>query len=105
MKKTKKILKVKQLENKNQFLIIANDGVYFQSYSSLIAYWDYAKQLLTVGCDWDYSNTTRKHLYIFIKEYCYLPEIDAALYNTNNKAKTIIKLIKDGVIEYDPEMR
>ena len=97
-----KKLKVNQLENKNQFLITGAGFKAFQSYNSLIAVYDY--ETLTLFKDWDYSNTTRKHLYIFIMEYCYLPEIENELYYSKNKRKTILKLIKDGSISYDPSI-
>lgn len=101
-----KKLKVNQLENKNQFLITGSGFKAFQSYNSLIAVYDY--ETLTLFSDWDYSNTTRKHLYIFIKDYCYFRsdsvDIGYLLENATNKRKLILKLIKEGVIKYDPEI-
>lgn len=102
-KKDRNILKVTQLENKNQFLIIGDGFYYFQSYSSLVAVYDENKQLLTLGCDFDYSNTTRKHLYIFINNYCAY-KYSKIIENTRNKRQAILKAIKDGVIKYDENM-
>lgn len=97
-----KELKVNQLENKNQFLITGSGFKCFQSYDSLIAIYTYNDKKLTLFSDWDYSNTTRKHLYIFINDYCCIKEIYKELYYSRNKRKTILKLIKDGLIQYDP---
>ena len=98
-------MKVKQLENKNQFVIESDEVVCFQSYDSLVAIYEKKSHLLTLGRNWDYSNTTKKHLYIFINKYCYLPQIDNELEYSNNKTKTINKLIKEKVIFYDDEMK
>ena len=50
----------------NQFVINKNGIVYFQSYESPICRIENNKVTLT--SDWDYSNTTRKHLYIFLEQ-------------------------------------
>ena len=62
-------MKVKNFYNKNQFLIESDELIQFQSYDSLIASIDKKKGILTLGIDWDYSNTTMKHLYLFIDDY------------------------------------
>lgn len=59
---------IKQFYNKNQFIINNNNNIYFQSYESLIAKID-KKGELSLGKDWDYSKTTLKHLYLFLKDY------------------------------------
>jgi hypothetical protein len=98
--------KVSQLENKNQFVIEGENERYFQSYESVVARYDKRTHKLTLGCDWDYSNTTRKHLYIFMREYCYL---DSAIYslldNTPTKRGAIYKAIKSKLIKYNEAMR
>ena len=107
MKKTlKNYCKVEQLENKNQFIIKdQSKGLYyFQSYSSLVAVYDRNNGVLTLGCDWDYSNTTKKHLYIFIDEYCNSKELNLLRYAKNKKAY-INDLIKTGFIKYDSDMQ
>lgn len=98
-------IKVNQLQNKNQFMIEDEEKRYFQSYESLVAIYDKNTRHLTLGRDWNYSNTTKKHLYIFINEYCSIYELDALLKESKNKTKTIAKAIKSGLIGYDPEMR
>lgn len=54
----------------NQFVINTPKAVYFQSYGSVVAKID-RKGSLILSNDWDYSNTTRKHLYIFLRMYGY----------------------------------
>ena len=100
----KRNIKVEQLENKNQFVLSTEKGKYFQSYNSLVAFYDYDKRTLTLGQHWDYSQTTRKHLYIFINEYCYLEEVERELRNSKNKRQTIIKLLRDKVVKFDKNM-
>nr|DAG76887.1 MAG TPA: hypothetical protein [Caudoviricetes sp.] len=68
------MLKVRNMESSrgrevpNQFIIENNGNVYFQSYQSVCAKYNRKTKKLTIGCDWDYSMTTRKYLYKFIKE-------------------------------------
>lgn len=54
----------------NQFVITANKGTFFQSYSSIIAKVD-KNGVVTLSSWWDYSNTTRKYLYEFLSEFGY----------------------------------
>lgn len=93
-------MKVKQIKNKNQFEIIHNGVTYFQSYKSLIAKWG---TILTLGEDWNYSQTTLKHLYIFMQGNCW------SVWNNLPKAPTIKasiqKAIDMGIIIYDGDMR
>lgn len=62
---------IKQLINSNgnpaanQFVVATSNGVYFQSYNSVVAKIDNSGNLI-LSNNWDYSNTTRKHLYIFL---------------------------------------
>ena len=89
-------MKVYNLENPNgnkvpnQFVINDGKAVYFQSYNSIIA--KYAKGKLTLFPDWDYSMTTRKYLYQFLKEeahFFYLPEYTRKAILEAIKAKRI----------------
>lgn len=52
----------------NQFVITTPDGVALQSYASEVARVNGAGGL-SLGEDWDYSPTTRRHVYAFIEEY------------------------------------
>lgn len=96
------MVKVEQLVNKNQFTIRVKNKIYFQSYESLIACYDFDKKQLTLYPDWDYSNTTRKHLYIFIDNYVKY-EINRRLYGVKSKRKEIVKMIKGKIIKYARE--
>lgn len=63
-----------------------------------------------MGIDWDYSNTTMKHLYLFIDDYRHylkkdICELFISLYREKNKRKYIQKLIDNKKIEYDENMR
>ena len=84
--------KVEQLVNKNQFVIFTNNGIYFQSYNSVIAKYHCGK--LQVSEKWDYSNTTRKHFYIFLEDYTRLIP-----YGVHPNKKYVLNMIKDGKIE------
>ena len=81
---------------KNQFVIVFVDGsIVFQSYDSTIATIDYYGNV-TLGRRWDYSATTRKHLYSFLRKYSQFVLI--------NSKKEIEKLIKSGDIVYKPDL-
>ena len=53
-----------------QQLINSPLAIYFQSYQSVVAKIDNNSNLI-LSENWDYSNTTRKHLYIFLRMYGY----------------------------------
>lgn len=95
--------KVEQFYNKNQFLLRGEDGITFQSYGSTIANINNDGKL-KLFCDWDYSHTTLKHLYLFLNDFdCLLNEtgrklVDELQYN-NNKRKTIQKYIDQKLIK------
>lgn len=98
-------MKVEQLENKNQFIILGNNGeIEFQSYSSRIAKIN-KNGSLELSSRWDYSRTTLKHLYIFLDRYFYnmddfiQKELKSILYgNCSNKKASIQKLIDNNKI-------
>jgi hypothetical protein len=58
----------------NQFIINTPKATYFQSYDSVVAKIDEKRGNLILSDNWDYSNTTRKHLYIFLRMhgFCHL---------------------------------
>lgn len=92
-------MQVEQYHNKNQFLIRNGKDTYFQSYESMVAHYNDDTKKLTLGKDWNYSNTTRKHLYLFIDYYTSI-----YLNNKKNKSSYIQSLIDDGVINYDESL-
>lgn len=100
-KKMKDYPKVEQLTNDenrgitNQIVLKTDDAIYFQSYDSIVA--KYSKDnILTLGCNWDYSRTTMKHLNRFIREYTR---------KNIQGASEIRKAIDNGQILYDPDMK
>lgn len=93
-------MKIYNLENKNQFVILGNNGeIEFQSYDSLIARIN-KNGILELSNRWDYSRTTLKHLYIFLDRYFFnidnymQKQLKDVLYgNCSNKRASIQKLI------------
>ncbi len=71
----------------NQFVISTEKAKYFQSYRSVVCKLDGINIVLST--DWDFSNTTRKHLYIFLRQNGY--------YNYSS-ATDVRKAIKNGEI-------
>ena len=64
-----KRIKVHNINNRpNQFLIVAPEGHYFQSYTSLIAFRDNNNKIFLDVNKWDYSTTTGKYRNIFLNE-------------------------------------
>lgn len=96
-------MKVKQFYNKNQFVIYGGDAIVtLQSYNSIVAKIN-KKGTLIFGNDWNYSNTTLKHLYLFLNDYKDFAGdftknlIDKVLKSTNKK-QAIQKLIDDELV-------
>lgn len=52
----------------NQFIINTNEGTFFQSYSSIIAFKDLRGVIHLDQNKWDYSVTTGKYRNIFLRE-------------------------------------
>jgi hypothetical protein len=52
----------------NQFIIETNDGIYFQSYNSIIVYHSLDGKTYLDEKYWDYSNTTGKYRNQFLNE-------------------------------------
>lgn len=95
---------VEQFYNKNQFLIKGQEDITFQSYKSTIATID-KQGNLTLFTDWDYSHTTLKHLYLFIRDYfCILNHATRGLLEdleySKNKRAFIQKLIDNNKISF-----
>lgn len=69
----------------NQFIIKTKKATYFQSYDSIVCKLDGINIVLST--DWEYSKTTMKHLYMFLRENGY--------YNLSS-AKEVRNAIKEG---------
>ena len=97
-------MKIEQFYNKNQFVIFDNKKTTFQSYDSTIAVIDKTKinNDLTLGKDWNYSPTTLKHLYLFLKEYC--NPVWCKVEDEPNKKVAIQKLIDNKTIKYNKNL-
>ena len=73
----------------NHFEVYTDEGVYFQSYDSVVAFKpNSSEEKIRVGVDWDYSRTTMKYVGQFLGQ---------------NTAKTR-KDIKDEVILMDYDL-
>lgn len=53
----------------NQFVVETDKGKYFQSYDTIIAFVPNNSDDIVLSKDWEYSKTTSKHLYIFLRDY------------------------------------
>lgn len=100
-------MKVQNFLAKNQFVITDNKYIIFQSYESNIA--KIENGCLTFGQDWNYSRTTLKFLYEFLKTFNKLlaPEMQKKLdflyveSSKIKKPKELEKLIDNNIIQYD----
>lgn len=87
-------MKVEQFLNRNQFRLYDLGINVLQSYNSKVVeitkYKDGYCEIIKLGCDWDYSTTTSKHVYAFLDEYS-----KVRIYGVTNKRKYINDLIKE----------
>lgn len=96
--------RVEQFVNKNQFILRGsdeNEGTIFQSYNSIICVVN--NMGIKFGRNWDYSQTTLKHLYLFLQEYCWR-NIWSKIEDSKNKRKALQKMIDNGELEYDDNL-
>lgn len=80
----------------NQFIIKTKKATYFQSYNSVVCKLDGKNVILS--SNWDYSNTTRKHLYIFLRQNGYYnlstaKEVRKAIENKEVIVKKVSSLV------------
>ena len=91
-------MRVEQFYNKNQFLILGGDAVVtLQSYNSIVANID-KKGNLNLGCNWNFSNTTLRHICLFLQDNIYLMDeyskkLTEGILKSNNKKQYIQNLI------------
>ena len=86
-------MKVEQFLNRNQFHLYGNGNDILQSYNSKVVVITEHKgcyQCIKLGCDWDYSTTTSKHVYAFLEKYS-----KVRFYGITNKRKYINDLLKE----------
>lgn len=85
-------MKVEQFLNRNQFHLYDDETDILQSYNSKVVEIIYrgAYQYIILGCDWDYSTTTSKHVYAFLDMYS-----KVRICGVTNKRKYINDLIKE----------
>ena len=81
----------------NQFKILTSEGVYFQSYRSVVCFIPYGDSPV-FGEDWDFSVTTLKYLYQF------LSEMGIKLPEARSGKAAIQKGIDTGLFRYDPDL-
>lgn len=86
----------------NQFDISHDHKNYFQSYDSLIACYDRQSGVLTLGRDWDYSNTTKKYLHQWLDEHFLNAKF--LCFPGKSFGEIISNGIKAGKIVYDEKM-
>lgn len=85
---------VRQLLNKNQFIIYEKNKLTFQSYDTTIAIYNKDNNMLFLNKEyWNYSRTTLKHLYEFI--YRVIPNTQLAIKLQDSKNKQ--KYLKDKI--------
>lgn len=78
----------------NQFIINGGNDYVFQSYMSLIASYNDNTKVLLVSDKWNYSKTTLKYFYQFLREYTpYIVrtrrEFDRIIKNNEDKIKFV----------------
>lgn len=99
-------MKVQQFYNRNQFLLSDEHGAkVFQSYDSTIAKID-GNGVLTLSDKWNYSATTKKHLYLFLNDYKnnindeqYKNIFSKGFNDSKNKTQFIYNLIKNKIVK------
>lgn len=62
-------MEIKTIKN-NQFVIINGNIVAFQSYKTIIAIYDKDTRNLQISNKWNFSRTTSKYFYQFLRDYC-----------------------------------
>ena len=77
---------------RNQFVVVKDDKIYFQSYKTIIAEKDGRK--IKLSSAWNQSKTTSKHLYIFLRQESF------PIYEKND----VLKAIKNGDFEVVEEL-
>lgn len=85
-----------QFLHQNQFIFREGKTIGFKSYNSVVCIVDIETDKITLGRDWDYSQTTLRHLYQFLHRFT-----NVYVGNEKNKKAYIQKLINKGKINYN----
>lgn len=81
---------------RNQFVVKLNGNTFFQSYNTIIAKIDKNRNV-TVAEDWNHSKTTRKHLYIWLRDIArmtYIASGDDFIKAVKRKEIKIVETLK-----------
>lgn len=80
----------------NQFVVKLNGNVYYQSYDTIIAKLD-TKGNVTLSESWKVSKTTKKHLYIWLRDmtnFIYIRNEKDVIYEIENNHIKVVKSLK-----------
>ena len=97
-------MEIKQFHNKNQIIKKEGKSIILQSYTSDVLKYDMFNDMLKFGKDWNYSNTTLKHIYLFIDEFVDDSEIRAVKFE-KYRSKYLQQLVNKKVILIDNELK
>ena len=84
----------------NQFVVMTQNGVMFQSYNSRICFYNIDTNALYFGADWNYSRTTAKYLNQFLREYAPRWYARIMAYGKRTLAGNIQQAITDGIVTF-----
>lgn len=74
----------------NQFVVKLNGNIFFQSYETIIAKRGKDGKI-SLSTFWDYSKTTKKHLYIWLRDFTSFKYVE--------NEKDVIDAIEHGLIK------
>lgn len=94
-------MKISQICN-NLLQVEMNDLFYLQSYDSIIALYDKSTGCLTLFPKWDFSKTTKNHLFKWLNTTA--PEYYDMLSEYKSKTTGIQKLIDSGEIKFSEKV-
>jgi len=60
-------------KNYRVFKDTTSGDIYLKSYNSWVAKFTYDGMTLSLGRDWDYSSTTKRHIQWFLREIIHIP--------------------------------
>jgi hypothetical protein len=81
----------------NQFVIDYENTRALQSYESLVLSYDYSTHTLFIGNDYNYSNTTRKYVNLFLRDYLDFKELSTKELAKLEKQKATAYTLTNGL--------